>query len=49
MVIKMLTKLESRIEELRENFDTGLESIIKNQPDDLILHIENPKAFTKKL
>lgn len=32
MVIKMLTKLESDIEKLRENFNKEVESIIKNQP-----------------
>lgn len=29
-VIRILTKLESRIEELRENFNKDLENIIKN-------------------
>lgn len=31
MVIRMLKKLENRIEELRENFNKELESIIKSQ------------------
>lgn len=33
MVIRRLTKLESEIEELRENFNEELESIRKNQAD----------------
>lgn len=32
MVIKVLTKLESDIEKLRENFNKEVERIIKNQP-----------------
>lgn len=31
IVIKMLNRVDSRIEELRENLKKGLENIIKNQ------------------
>lgn len=33
MIIRMLTKLESAIEELRENFNKESEGIIKNQAE----------------
>lgn len=41
MVIKILTKLESRLEKLGENFNKELEKIIKNQSENTISAMKN--------